>query len=170
MLHHADRKDLSVQKNVFPLAGALLLSVPALHAADWPQWQGPDRTRISKETGLLKAWPAAGRRSSGPRPDLEPAMVQWRSRATASSSRARAAAAASSLRSIVRMARKSGRRRSAHPRRTIADRGRAARRPSTAIGSTCSPRAAIWRASRPMAPPCGSEISSAISAAGSCNG
>jgi outer membrane protein assembly factor BamB len=35
--------------------------VTALHAAaDWPQWQGPDRTRISKETGLLKEWPASG--------------------------------------------------------------------------------------------------------------
>jgi len=31
-------------------------------AADWPQWQGPDRTRISKETGLLKEWPAGGPR------------------------------------------------------------------------------------------------------------
>lgn len=38
-----------------------LLSVAAIDAAsDWPQWQGPDRTRISKETGLLKAWPTAG--------------------------------------------------------------------------------------------------------------
>jgi outer membrane protein assembly factor BamB len=38
-----------------------LLSVAALAAAyDWPQWQGPDRTRLSKETGLLKEWPAAG--------------------------------------------------------------------------------------------------------------
>ena len=27
---------------------------------DWPQWQGPDRTGLSKETGLLKQWPAAG--------------------------------------------------------------------------------------------------------------
>lgn len=27
---------------------------------DWPQWRGPDRTDVSKETGLLKAWPAAG--------------------------------------------------------------------------------------------------------------
>ena len=27
---------------------------------DWPQWHGPDRTAISTETGLLKAWPAAG--------------------------------------------------------------------------------------------------------------
>jgi hypothetical protein len=23
---------------------------------DWPQWQGPDRTAHSKETGLLKSW------------------------------------------------------------------------------------------------------------------
>src|SRR3982750_1609368 len=27
---------------------------------DWPQWQGPDRNGISKETGLLKEWPASG--------------------------------------------------------------------------------------------------------------
>jgi outer membrane protein assembly factor BamB len=44
----------------FSLAGMLLLSATAIGAADWPQWQGPDRTRLSKETGLLKAWPAAG--------------------------------------------------------------------------------------------------------------
>jgi outer membrane protein assembly factor BamB len=29
-------------------------------AADWPQWQGPDRNAISKETGLLQAWPKDG--------------------------------------------------------------------------------------------------------------
>jgi len=35
---------------------------PGLNAApfDWPQWRGPDRTHISKETGLLKTWPANG--------------------------------------------------------------------------------------------------------------
>jgi outer membrane protein assembly factor BamB len=27
---------------------------------DWPQWQGPDRTAVSKETGLLQSWPKAG--------------------------------------------------------------------------------------------------------------
>jgi len=27
---------------------------------DWPQWQGPDRTGLSKETGLLKSWPSGG--------------------------------------------------------------------------------------------------------------
>jgi outer membrane protein assembly factor BamB len=29
-------------------------------SGDWPQWQGPDRTGISKETGLLREWPAGG--------------------------------------------------------------------------------------------------------------
>ena len=37
---------------------------PALQATaaafDWPQWQGPDRSGVSKETGLLQQWPAAG--------------------------------------------------------------------------------------------------------------
>jgi len=42
------------------VAGAMLAGMTAIHAADWPQWQGPDRTRISRETGLLKEWPAAG--------------------------------------------------------------------------------------------------------------
>lgn len=36
-----------------------ILSAPAL-ADDWPQWQGPDRTGISKEGGLLKEWPNDG--------------------------------------------------------------------------------------------------------------
>ena len=27
---------------------------------DWPQWQGPERTAVSKETGLLKSWPKGG--------------------------------------------------------------------------------------------------------------
>jgi outer membrane protein assembly factor BamB len=27
---------------------------------DWPQWQGPDRTAVSKETGLLPEWPKDG--------------------------------------------------------------------------------------------------------------
>src|SRR5262245_56341265 len=29
-------------------------------AADWPQWRGPDRDGVSKETGLLKHWPEGG--------------------------------------------------------------------------------------------------------------
>ncbi len=35
------------------LAWAVLMSASA---DDWPQWQGPDRNAISKETGLLKEW------------------------------------------------------------------------------------------------------------------
>jgi outer membrane protein assembly factor BamB len=27
---------------------------------DWPQWQGPERTAVSHETGLLKKWPKEG--------------------------------------------------------------------------------------------------------------
>lgn len=37
----------------------LALSVSAA-GSDWPQWRGPDRTDVSKETGLLKSWPAGG--------------------------------------------------------------------------------------------------------------
>ena len=29
-------------------------------AADWPQWRGPDRSGVSKETGLLRKWPKGG--------------------------------------------------------------------------------------------------------------
>src|SRR5215475_11861024 len=27
---------------------------------DWPQWRGPERNGISKDTGLLKQWPSSG--------------------------------------------------------------------------------------------------------------
>ncbi len=37
----------------------LVLVLPSL-AADWPQWRGPDRSGISKDTGLLKEWPRDG--------------------------------------------------------------------------------------------------------------
>jgi outer membrane protein assembly factor BamB len=29
-------------------------------SVDWPQWQGPDRNGLSRESGLLKQWPAGG--------------------------------------------------------------------------------------------------------------
>src|SRR5215471_7291598 len=48
-------------KKALALAAAFVATVAVTQAAsDWPQWQGPDRTRISKETGLLKQWPASG--------------------------------------------------------------------------------------------------------------
>ena len=49
--------------NAFSLALALTAatSTVALSASlDWPQWQGPNRDAVSKETGLLKEWPKDG--------------------------------------------------------------------------------------------------------------
>jgi outer membrane protein assembly factor BamB len=37
-----------------------VLSGTTAVAADWPQWQGPDRTAVSKEKGLLRDWPKDG--------------------------------------------------------------------------------------------------------------
>lgn len=43
------------------LAAALsVLFSLAVSAADWPQWRGPGRDGISKETGLAKEWPKEG--------------------------------------------------------------------------------------------------------------
>jgi len=45
-----------------PAAALLLflLTSASAAAADWPQWQGPNRDSMTAETGLLKAWPEAG--------------------------------------------------------------------------------------------------------------
>ena len=44
------------------LVALLSLSYQALaqSGGNWPQWRGPNRDGISKETGLLKQWPADG--------------------------------------------------------------------------------------------------------------
>src|SRR5688572_26739642 len=53
-----------MRKMVVGVFGAILgLSTGSLAAGanfDWPQWRGPDRTDVSKETGLLKSWPEGG--------------------------------------------------------------------------------------------------------------
>jgi outer membrane protein assembly factor BamB len=51
---------MTMLKTILSVTAALICSVAAMNAADWPQWQGPDRTGISKETGLLKQWPSNG--------------------------------------------------------------------------------------------------------------
>src|SRR4029453_3147648 len=40
----------------------LLLNVASVSAqnGEWPQWRGPNRDGVSKESGLLKQWPAEG--------------------------------------------------------------------------------------------------------------
>lgn len=42
------------------LAVMFCFCVSGIAAADWPQWRGPDRSGVSKESGLLKQWPAGG--------------------------------------------------------------------------------------------------------------
>jgi outer membrane protein assembly factor BamB len=40
--------------------GVLAYLVGPARTDDWPSWRGPDRTGVSKETGLLKEWPKEG--------------------------------------------------------------------------------------------------------------
>ena len=44
----------------FLAMAAFLFGVSSAKADDWPQWRGPDRSGVSKETGLLKTWPKEG--------------------------------------------------------------------------------------------------------------
>ena len=44
----------------FLMLSLAIASVGPAPAGDWPQWRGPDRTNVSKETGLLKEWPKDG--------------------------------------------------------------------------------------------------------------
>lgn len=47
----------------FSIVGSLFVSLAGFAANfDWPQWRGPNRDDVSKETGLLKEWPAEGPR------------------------------------------------------------------------------------------------------------
>jgi len=47
---------------VLPLLAGLSLAAAPKESPrfDWPKWPGPDRTGLSKETGLLKEWPTGG--------------------------------------------------------------------------------------------------------------
>jgi len=51
---------LPVRIALLSLALGLVGQAMAQTAALWPQWRGPNRDGISKETGLLKQWPADG--------------------------------------------------------------------------------------------------------------
>src|ERR1041384_5042176 len=47
-------------KNTWHIFLLTLSTCAPLLADDWPQWRGPQRNGISKETGLLKEWPQSG--------------------------------------------------------------------------------------------------------------
>src|SRR5262245_52700138 len=49
----------SVVAAVIVTAGVMSVSGQSADS-DWPQWRGPDRSGISKETGLLRQWPTGG--------------------------------------------------------------------------------------------------------------
>lgn len=52
---------LTMFKNLMVAVVGVIAAQTALAANyDWPQWRGPDRTDVSKETGLLKTWPKEG--------------------------------------------------------------------------------------------------------------
>src|SRR5687768_4401961 len=65
-MNHGDSRRLNMKstsiKALIVTAGIALLfgQVAAQSAGDWPQWRGVNRDGISKETGLLKQWPADG--------------------------------------------------------------------------------------------------------------
>lgn len=42
------------------LGAALSLTSVAGASEDWPQWRGPRRDGVSRETGLLRTWPEGG--------------------------------------------------------------------------------------------------------------
>src|ERR1051325_8059618 len=46
--------------SIFSLVAFCSYLAIAQSTSDWPQWRGPNRDGISKETGLLKQWPAEG--------------------------------------------------------------------------------------------------------------
>ena len=54
---------------------SLVLLSTLLHADDWPQWRGPARTGVSRETGLLKEWPKDGPPLRWKRTDIGPGLA-----------------------------------------------------------------------------------------------
>jgi len=55
-------KIFTIKAGIFWTLAFLCISLDAAAqtAGEWPQWRGPNRDGVSKETGLLKQWPAGG--------------------------------------------------------------------------------------------------------------
>ena len=62
----SSRQSNSLFRTPWTFAVAIVLGAATLAgqappaSTDWPQWRGPDRSGISRETGLLKQWPPSG--------------------------------------------------------------------------------------------------------------
>src|SRR6478609_1143960 len=59
-----------MQRLLLPVILAFAGISLVVHADDWPQWRGPDRTGVSKEKGLLQEWPTDGPRLIWQQQDL----------------------------------------------------------------------------------------------------
>ena len=60
---HSLTMKINSQRSFILLGAGLavgLISTLPLRAEDWPQWRGPSRTGISRETGWVAQWPANG--------------------------------------------------------------------------------------------------------------
>ena len=55
-------KNFTIKAGIFWTLAFLCISLDAAAqtAGEWPQWRGPNRDGVSKETGLLKQWAAGG--------------------------------------------------------------------------------------------------------------
>src|SRR5688572_4099149 len=51
---------MRIAVSTFGLLCALVTLQAQSASTDWPQWRGPDRNGISKDTGLLREWPRSG--------------------------------------------------------------------------------------------------------------
>ena len=53
---------VATHDSLFALAGQeqAPAAAKASNAGYWPQWRGPDRTNVARDTGLLKSWPKEG--------------------------------------------------------------------------------------------------------------
>jgi outer membrane protein assembly factor BamB len=54
------RRDLLTGAGRLGASALLPAALPGAIARDWPQFRGPDRDNISKETGLARKWPSGG--------------------------------------------------------------------------------------------------------------
>jgi hypothetical protein len=55
-------------QRLMPTVLILVTTLPLAQADDWPQWFGPQRDGIWRETGILEKFPEGGpRRASGTR-------------------------------------------------------------------------------------------------------
>jgi hypothetical protein len=54
------RRYIFASAAVFALGTGVVTMGQSGQDTDWPQWQGPERTGLSSETGLLREWPASG--------------------------------------------------------------------------------------------------------------